>query len=288
LKIFFYISLLFFISSSFAFSQNKTNNPSTFGDVCFYTIKKDEFENFLKIKEAVEKEDYSLIYPEIRRMKARLKKFKVAEHDRSFELWYVGNYSDFNEQAIVCRESTLSAIKHYELRLRTDKALYYEHRLFLEQYLAFETEAFFSEYWFMSQERYFSQEAVKRVVSMNNREGKKIFSNSEFYRPFNVFNKLAANEELEIEDYLGVDKKIADTTSFIPYSYMILDKSVAAYILQVFKFDDATMQVDVDREITAFKRFLKQTKEGSIYLIARFNLIELRKLKDFETKKIKN
>ncbi len=279
---------MFFISSSFAFSQNKTNNPSTFGEVCFYTIKKTEFEHFLKIKEAVEKEDYSLIYTEIRRMKARLKKFKVSDQDRSFELWYVGNYSDFNEQAMVSRESTLSAIKHYETRLRTDKVLYYEHRLFLEQYLAFETEAFYPEYWFMSQERYFSKEAVKRVVSMNNSEGDKLFSNSDFYRPFNVFNNLAAREELEIEDYLGVEKKMADTTSFIPYSYMILDKSVAAYILQELKLDDATMQVDVDREISALKMFLKETKEGIIHLIARFNLIELRKLKDIETKKIKN
>ena len=267
--------------------QNKTNIPTTYREVCFFTIKKAEFEHYLKVKKSIEEEDYGLVYAAIRKMRNTLKGFEVSDNDRSFELWYVGNYTDFEQQAMVAKESTLAVLRSYENRLRTRDALYYDHRLFLEQYLSFETEAFYPDYWFMSQERYFSKAAVERVMLMNKEEGKKLFSNSEFFRPFDVFNEMAANEEREIKDYLDVEEMILDTSTFIPYSYMILDKTVAAYILQTFNLDDATQNIDLDREIRALKRFLTNAKSDKIHLIARFNHIELRRMRALEAEKKK-
>jgi len=249
------------------------------------TIKQVEFEDFLKVKKAIEREDYGVIYAAIRKMKSSLKGFSVTANNRSFELWYVGNYTDFEQQAMVAKESTLSALRSYENRMRTRDALYYDHRLFLEQYLAFKTEAFYSEYWFMSQERYFSRDAVKRIIAMNKEEGNKLFENSEFYRPFDIFNDMAATEEEEIKDYLDIQEAMNDSTTFIPYSYMILDKTVASYILQSFNLDDATQNIDLDREVRALKRFLTNVKSSKIHFVARFNHMELKRMKELEAQK---
>lgn len=276
-----------FLSYQIGWTQNKTDIPSTYNEVCYFTIKKVEFEDYLVVKKAIEREEYATIYAAIRKMRASLKGFSTANHSRAFELWYIGNYTEFEQQAMVSKESTLASLDGYESRLRTRDALYYEHRLFLDQYLAFQTEAFYPEYWFMSQERYFSRDVVKRVNEMNPEEGKKLFINSEFYRPFDVFNEMALTEENEIKDYLDVEDLIADTTSYIPYSYMAMDKTTASYVLNNLKLDDASQQLDLDRQIKALKLFLEQVKSDKIYFVARFNHLELRKVKALEEGKRK-
>lgn len=277
-----YILLLIILwGSQFGYAQNKTDIPSTYSEVCFYTIKKEAFEEFLRIKKAVDREEYGAIYGAIRKMRNNLKGFAITEHNRAFELWYLGNYTEFEEQVQVALNSTLASLKSYESRLRTRDAVYYDHRLFLEQYLAFKTEAFYPVYWFMSQERYFSRFTVERITSMN-KEGYKLFVHSEFYRPFEAFNEMAKLEEYDIKDYLDIQNLVNDTTVYIPYSYMTMDKSVATYVLQNLVLDDATQKLDVDRQVSSLKKFLNAVKDDAIYLVARFNHLELRRLKAIE------
>ncbi|MGH1339817.1 MAG: hypothetical protein ACRBFS_27100 [Aureispira sp.] len=265
--------------------QNKTELPKTFSEICFYTIEKTKFEQFLTVQKAIEEEDYRLVYAAIREMRQDLKSFAVEKHNRAFELWYIGNYTDFDAQAGVAKEATLTALQTYENRLRLRQALYYDHRLFLEQYLAFETEPFYQAYWFMSQERYFSRGLVKRVRQQNSEEGYQLFSNSTFYRPFSIFNELAKEEGEAIREYLDVPSGGLDTTTFIPYSYMTLNKSTASYVLQTFDLDDATQDLQLDREVRALKRFLLNVQAGKIYLVARFNNLEIKKMQAIEARK---
>lgn len=281
MKVTHYILLIItvWINVSISFAQNKTDIPSTYNEVCYYTINKVAFEEYLLVKNAIEREEYAIIYAAIRKMKNSLKGFSTTSHSRAFELWYNGKYTEFEQQAIVSKESTITSLSNYESRLRTRDALFYEHRLFLEQFLAFQTEAFYPEYWFMSQERYFSRDVVKRVEEMNPEEGKKLFIHSEFYRPFDTFNDMAATEELEIKDYLDIESLISDTTSYIPYSYMVMEPSTASYVLKNMKLDDATQDLTLDRQIKALKQFLEAVKNDKIYFVARFNHIELRKVR---------
>lgn len=272
------------LKTSLGLAQNKTDIPSTYNEVCYYTINKVALEEYLVLKKAIEREEYTLVYAAVRKMKNSLKGFTTSSHSRAFELWYNGKYTEFEEQALVAKESTIASLTGYESRLRTRDALFYEHRLFLGQFLAFQTEAFYPEYWFMSQERYFSKNVVERVEQMNPVEGKKLFIHSEFYRPFDVFNDMASTEELEIKDYLDIEDIITDTTSYIPYSYMVMDPSTAAYVLKNFNLDDATQELDLDRQIKALKQFLEAVKSNKIYLVARFNHLELRKMRAMEKK----
>lgn len=277
--------LLFIINwgiSSNILGQNKTEIPSTYSEVCYFTIKKIAFEDFLRIKKAIKREEYGIVYAAIRKMRNSLKGFAIEKYSRAFELWYVGNYTDFDKQANVSKAATLTSLKNYENRLRTRKALYYDHRLFLEQYLAFSTEAFYPEYWFMSQERYFSRKIVERIRKLNREEGYKLFTNSEFYYPFDVFNEMASSEDREIRDYLDAT---TDTTTFIPYSYMMLNKSTASYVLQSFNLDDTTQDINLDREMRALIRFLTSVRADKIYFIARFNHLEIRRMKEIEALK---
>jgi hypothetical protein len=266
-------------------AQNKTELPKTFKEICFYTINKAEFEDFLTLQTAIEQEQYRPVYTAIREMRQQLKNFEAAKHNRAFELWYIGNYTDFDAQATVAKGATLAALQTYENRLRIGRALYYDHRLFLEQYLAFKTEPFYQAYWFMSQERYFSQGLVQRVRQENSEEGYLLFSNSNFYRPFAVFNQLAEQEGEAIRDYLEAPQELLDTTTFIPYSYMTLNRSTASYILQHFNLDDATQDLQLDREVRALKRFLLNVQSGKIYLVARFNNLEIKRMQDIEARK---
>ncbi|BDS12287.1 hypothetical protein [Aureispira anguillae] len=280
--------ILFFISlgiQPLVFGQNKTDIPSTFSEICFFTIEKATFGDFLKLKSAIGREEYGAVYTAIRKMRSSLKGFSPKAQNRAFELWYAGNYTNFDEQAIVAKEATLAALKNYEDRLRTREALYYDHRLFLEQYLAFTTEAFYPEYWFMSQERYFSRRVVTLIRKLNREEGYKLFTNSEFYYPFEIFNEMAETEEEEVRDYLDTDVPISDTTRFVRYSYMVLNKSTASYILQAFNLDDATQDIDLNREIRALRRFLSNVRSDKIYFVARFNHLEIQRMKEIEALK---
>lgn len=265
--------------------QNKTEAPSTFKQICFYTIDKEGFEDFLEMEKAVRTQEYRAVFIAIRKMRQQLKNFKPEDYSRAFELWYLGNYTDFNTQVQVAKEATLASLKTYEERLHHNSAVYYDHRLFLEHYLAFTTEAFYPEYWFMSQERYFSEGVVERVRRQNPEEGYELFSNSTFYRPFDLFNSMAEREQKDIREYLDVPAAALDTTSFIPYSYMALNRSTAAYILEHFNLDDATQEITLDREIRALQRFLANVRSGKIYLIARFNHLEIRRMRTIEGRK---
>lgn len=278
------IGLVWFVGSTLR-AQNKTDIPSTYSEVCYFTINKVAFEDYLEIKKAIDREEYSKVYAAIRKMRSSLKGFSPSSQSRAFELWYVGNYTDFDKQAIVSRDATLASLKNYENRLRMRGALYYDHRLFLDQYLAFKTEAFYPEYWFMSQERYFSRDLVDLIRQLNPKEGYKLFTNSEFFYPFEVFNEMATTENGEIKDYLETDDWGADTTSFIPYSYMTIGKGTASFILESFNLDDATQEIDLNREVRALRRFLTNAKTGKIYFVARFNHLEIRKMKAIEARK---
>lgn len=280
------ILLLFILGiCSTSFGQNKTDIPSTYSEVCYFTIKKIAFEDFLAVKKAIDREEYGIVHAAIRKMRSSLKGFSPNSQNRAFELWYVGNYTDFDQQAIVAKEATLASLKSYETRLRTRDALYYDHRLFLDQYLAFATEAFYPEYWFMSQERYFSRNLVDLIRKLNQEEGYKLFTNSEFYYPFDVFNEMAAAEDEEIEDYLEAEETGSDTTTFIPYSYMTIGKGTASYILESFDLDDATQEIDLNREVRALKDFLTGVRKDKIYFVARFNHLEIRRMKAIEALK---
>ena len=272
--------------SATSFAQNKTDIPSTYSEVCYFTINKVAFEDFLAIKKAIEREEYTVVYAAIRKMRSSLKGFTPSSQNRAFELWYAGNYTNFDEQAMVAKDATLASLKSYEIDLRDREALYFDHRLFLNQYLAFATEAFYPKYWFMSQERYFSRDFVKLIRQLNPKEGYKLFTNSEFFFPFEALNDMAMAENEEIGEYL-VDKSEVDvdSISFIPYSYMAIGKGTASYILETFDLDDATQEIDLNREVRAFKDFLTNVKKDKIYFVARFNHLEIRRMEAIEALK---
>ncbi|MCH2022821.1 MAG: hypothetical protein MK207_10125 [Saprospiraceae bacterium] len=269
-----FLQIIFIVSLSITIvkSQNKTIQPSTFSSVCFYTIKKKEFQNYINLKKAIDNKDFSPVFIALKKMKSHLKSFNEKDSDRNFELWYSGNYIDFKNQISISKESTLTSLREYEKRLRQKKAIYYDHRLFLEQYLAYETEAFFADYWFMSQERYFSIEAVERMIKLNPIDGNKLFNNSAFYSSFNIFNNMSYAEENNIKTYLN--RKDTNTKSYIPFKYMLLNQSNAGYILNNCLLDNTTMNLKVDREISALKMFLESADKGLIYLVARFNQLK--------------
>ena len=272
---------ILFVLLSFAeglWGQNKTTLPSTYEPLCFFTIKQANFSAFTEIAEALEKKDYFPVFQRIKQMRNQLKKFKPEQVDRGFELWYIGNYSDFNEQANVAKVSTLNLLKNYENRLRLDQALYYEHRHFLELYLAYATEAFYPEYWFMSQERYFSKKAVQRLID-NNQDGDKLFQYSSFYAQFEPLNALSENEHQATADYLDLDKKTAQKSNFIPYSYWSINPKNAQFLLNNFKWNDSSLDIDVNREIRAIVQFLEAAQKQEIFLVARFNMLQLPALK---------
>jgi hypothetical protein len=266
-------------------AQNKTELPKTFREICFYTIDKAKFEQFLEVQQAVEDKQYRLVYAAIRDMRQSLKSFAIEKYNRAFEFWYMGNYTDFDNQAEVAKEATFASLQTYENRLRVQRALYYDHRLFLEQYLAFLTEPFYQAYWFMSQERYFSRDLVTRIRQQNPEEGYQLFSNSIFYRPFKIFNEWAEKEDKAVKEYLDAPSMMLDTSTFIPYSYMTLNRSTASYILQTFDLDDATQDLQLDREVRALKRFLLNVQSGKIYLVARFNNLEIKRMEAIEARK---
>ncbi len=266
-----------------ATAQNKIESPTTFKEICFYTIDKNGFEQFLELQKAVEEQQYKPIFAAIRQMRQNLKAFQPT--DRGFELWYISNYTDFDAQVQVAKAATLASLQVYEARLHAQQALYYDHRQFLEHYLAFVTEAFYPAYWFMSQERYFSNGMVERVRRENPEEGYQLFTNSDFYRPFELFNAWAEDEQEDIKAYLEAPTTLLDTTQFIPYSYMTLNRSTASYILQTFSLDDATQDIALDREIRALRRFLTNVQAGKIYLVARFNHLEIRRMRAVEIHK---
>jgi len=273
------LGLVLCLLCSISWGQNKTDKVSTYKKICFYAIDKEGFEEYQKVKKEVLDGNYSSIRPIIRKMKKALKNFEITDHNRAFELWYIGNYTDFEKQVKTAKQSTLAILENYLKLINQNDALYYNHRMFLEQYLAFEAEAFYPEYWFMSMERYFSLKTVDRIRSMN-KDGHKLFKNSEFFRPFDIFNSMAQQEEEDLKDYLDMDRFIKDTSTFIPYSYVILDQSIASFVLQKMTLDDATQDIDTDRQVNALKKFLTKAKSGTILLVARLNLIELRRLKN--------
>ncbi len=262
-------------------AQYKTENPSTYQSLCFYVINKKGFVQYEAVKKAILQKEYKTIYPLLHQMKASLHQFELSKHNRAFEMWYIGNYTDFEQQVLTAKESMLAIVKDYENKLRNKNAVYYDHRMFLEHYLAYTSAYFYADFWFMSMERYFALATVNRVIA-DNEEGHKLFSNSEFYYPYDVFNDLAKSEENDIKDYLDMNDLIHDTTSFIPYSYVAMHASSASYILQQFELDDATQDVNTDRQVTALRNMLEAVQSGKALLVVRLNLIELRRMEQLK------
>ena len=277
-KIVFSLFLLLFTFPVFA--QNKTEKPATFREVGFLTIDKSRMEAFERVQEAIRKKNYRLILPAVKEMERFLKKFDPNKTDRTFELWYISNYTDFDKQVEVARKATLSSLETYQTRLRLGTVRYFDHRLFLMQYLAFKTEVFYPEYWFMSQDRYFSLALIDRIQK-DNPEGHKLFSYSDFYARFPIFDAMLRREESDMKEYLGVDKvdSLGVTQKpLIPYTYAILDKSAASHILSTFKFDDITMDLNTDREVRALKRFIQRVRADEIFLVARFDTVPFKSI----------
>lgn len=277
------IVAIVFLMASIAKGQYKTENPATYQEICYYSINKNKFVHYEKIKKEILAQNYKVVFSLLKEMATSLKNFELAGQNRAFEIWYIGNYTDFEQQVITAQNSTLAFLEIYEKRLRNKEALYYDHRMFLEQYLAYTAEHFYPEFWFMSMERYFSKKTVDRIKSMN-KEGSKLFENSEFFRPYDIFNDLAKTEESEIKDYLDMDEFILDTTTFIPYSYVSLDRPIANYILESFLLDNATQDIDTDRQVYALKKMIEAVQKGEALLIGRLNLIELRSLRNKKKK----
>jgi hypothetical protein len=281
LKPYLYAFFFVFLTVHGLLGQNKTKSPSTYEPLCFFTINQANFPKFIQLKEAIENEDYASVFLAIKKMRTQLKKFKPEAFDRGFELWYIGNYSDFKAQANVAKASTLNLLKHYENRLRMDNALYYEHRHFLELYLSYTTEAFYPEYWFMSQERYLSKKTVQRIQN-DNTMGADLFDYASFYDDFLPLNDLSEKEQQATSDYLDLEKEVAQKTSFIPYSFLQISPKNAQYLLDTFTWNDSSLDIDVNREIRAFQQFLQAAKAQQIHLVARFNLLQLRQLKKMQ------
>ncbi len=284
LKLIVVISISMCLHATGLYAQYKTEEPNTYQNLCFYVINKQNFSDYKKVKKQVLAKEYVAVLPLIRKMRVALHQFKLEEHNRAFELWYIGSYTDFEEQVKSAKESTIAFLRNYENRLKSKQALYYDHRMFLEHYLAYETAYFYPEFWFMSMERYFAKSTVERIVR-DNEEGRKLFQNSEYYRPFDVFNDLAESEEADVKDYLDMDQLILDTTTFIPYSYIALNQPNASYILANFDLDDATQDIDTDRQVTALKKMLQAVADNKAILVARLNLVALRRFRQ-ESKQV--
>lgn len=258
-----------------AIAQNKTDAPQTYRHTCFYAIEKEGFNAYLEAQHAVANRDYKALYPLIRQMRRDLQQFDMSVIERSFEFWYSANYTDFEKQLIAAQTSTLAALDLYEERLKNGEALYFDHRAFLNNYLAYTSEGLFRLFWFMSMERYFSNNLVNRI-STQNPDGYKLFSLSEYYHSFDYFDETLAQEEDEMKRYLGigdygVDASGIEKQPLIPYSFAVLDKAVAGYIMDNFVLDDATQELDIDREIRYLKRFLAKARAGTIWLVVRFD-----------------
>jgi hypothetical protein len=258
-------------------AQRKIQNAKTHKEVCFFSIDKEQFEEFMDLQRAIWKKDYRKALKACREMERVLKKFDPNQTNRSFELWYIANYIDFDEQVEVVKQATLKSLETYRKRLRLNTARYFDHRQFMVQYLAYKTEVFYPEYWFMSQERYFSYNAINRIKAANE-EGYKIFEASEYHKAFEPIDELLAHEEDEMKHYLRIGEYGEDSSGIadkpmIPYSYLIFDREAAAYVLENFELDDATMDLDTDREVRALKRFLIKVKVDEIYLLLRFDTI---------------
>lgn len=265
-------------------AQNKTDQPQTYRNVCFYAIEKEGFITYMEAQKAVAEHDYKVLYPAIRQMRRDLQQFDPADIERSFEFWYSVNYTDFEQQLNAARNSTLAALDLYEERLRDGEAQYFDHRAFLNSYLAYTSEAFYKLFWFMSMERYFSNALIERVAQANP-EGRSLFDSSEFYRPFPDFDALLKQEEEEMKRYLGIGDYGIDSAGIgdkplIPYSFMVLDKAVAGYVLDNFKLDDATQHLEIDREIRYLKRFLNKARVGTIWLVIRLDGIPFGKTRN--------
>lgn len=273
--------IILLLSTQILFAQNKTEKPATYREVSFLTIDKLKMDEFVKVQDAISKQNYRAILPAIKEMDKFLKKFDSKATDRTFELWYIANYTDFDKQVEVARKATLASLDTYQTRLRLGTTRYFDHRLFLMQYLAFKTEVFYPEYWFMSQDRYFSLALLERVKG-DNSEGNKLFTYSDFYTSFPVFDEMLEKEEADMKQYLGVDQVdslgITDKP-LIPYSYAILEKSAASHILSTFTFDDVTMDLNTDREVRALKRFIQRVRADEIYLVVRFDTVPFRNKK---------
>lgn len=268
------IFLLFFLTPAL-FAQNKADNPHTYRFISFYAIDKEGFKTYLEAQHALARRDYRAVYPLIKQMRRDLNNFDMSLIERSFEFWYSVTYTDFEKQLKATIQSTLAALDTYEERLRTNTALYFDHRFFLNNYLAYTSEALFRLFWFMSMERYFSNELVSRISSANS-EGYKLFSPSEFYRPFPDFDEMLVQEEEDMKRYLGIgeygsDTKNLDNQPLIPYSFAVLDRAAAGYISDNFILDDATQDLNTDREIRYLRRFLSKARAGLIWLVVRFD-----------------
>ncbi|WCL81962.1 hypothetical protein PPO43_02460 [Saprospira sp. CCB-QB6] len=267
------LSLL--ICSSFLLAQNKTERPTTYAKVCFYTIEKGGFERFLEIAEAVQKGEERKVQAQIRKMLKDLRKFDSKQTNRSFELWYRANYSDFEQQVEVVRSSTIKSLQIYRARWRSNQCHYFDHTAFLMQVLAFESERFYPHYWFMGQERYFSETLVENIRAAAPARATDIFEYSDLHQEFEVMQALQAWELDQMKRYLQIGPYGTDTEGIgqkplIPYSYGLINRAAASYLLQQIEFDDRSLDLDLNRQVRALERFLKTCRAGEIYLLVRF------------------
>ncbi len=273
------LGLVFMAILSPLYGQYKADNPATYQPICYYIINKEKFKNYEKVKKIVLEKNYSKLLPYLHQMRAKLQKFDLSLHNRAFEIWYLGNYIDYEQQVITAKKSTLVFLKRYENKLKNKTVLYYEHRMFLELFLSYATEYFYPDFWFVSMERFFSKTTVDRIKRMNPEEGQKLFENSDFFSPFDIFNDLAESEEKEIKNYLDRNQAMLDSSTFIPYSYLVLHRPTSHYVLSHIILDNATQDIDTDRQVTALLKILKAVQENKVILVAKLNWVALRKLK---------
>lgn len=260
---------------NWAKAQNKTERPTTYSKVCFYTIEKQGFERFMEVVEAVQKGKERKVQAQIRKMLRNLRNFDSKKTDRSFELWYRANYSDFEQQLAVVRQSTIKSLETYRARWRRNQCHYFDHTAFLMQVLAFESERFYPDYWFMGQERYFSETLVRRVRAAAAKDLPPIFEHSDLHKEFTPMSALQAWELDQMKRYLQIGPYREDPGGIgqkplIPYSYGIILRPEASYILEQIVFDDRSLDLDLNRQVRALQRFLKSCRAGEIYLLLRF------------------
>ncbi len=251
------------------FAQHKIEESKAYNVMCFLAMDTSTTRQLIQMKNALYEGDRNKVLQTIRSMKRSLQEFDLYNQNRSFQLWYQGNYTDFKNQVINAKNSTLTALDHFERKFKRNDLLYYDRRQFLEMYLSFIGEYYYPDFWFMTIERYFSEATVARLRTDNT--GKPdLFSRSQLFQLYAPMNQLAKEESSEVEQYLRIDA-LNQGFDFQPYIYFELTPQVAADILDSFSLRNRTLDIPTDRQIDTLIKRLQDLAMGRIQIIVRFN-----------------
>lgn len=254
--------------------------PNTYKDMCFYTLDKKGFDEYLMLYELVKRESPQKAAPELKTMLAELKTFDVLTAKRDYRQWYETFFTDFETYAQNAQNGMYKLMEMYKKLLSERKNKYYHDNMFLHFCLARKADYFFKDFWFTGPERYFSNSFVQKFSEMNP-EGDKLFKISEFYYSFERFNRLLVDYEDELHRHLHIGQYGEDVWGYldhdlINYSYWYVNPTTAAYILRNFKMNEQTGNPFQDYEMATLRKYLELARDGKIWLVGRFFVPEQR------------